>query len=161
MKPVRQLDVPLNGRSVTPVEWSDEYIRSQIPRFKWFVHTNFGNGIVARSISWPDAPDNSWHMGTSKFDFIVRRNLPDLQGKRVLEIGCNAGIISIHMARLGAASVVGVDSEMGWPGWMEQSRFVKGALEWRCQTTYNVDYVECDMRRLASWTLAVLTLSWP
>src|SRR4051794_16939927 len=93
------------GQSETG-QWSDDYIRDEIPRFKWFIHTNFGNGIVARSTAWPDAPIDSRHMGVSKFEYIVRRNLPDLQGKRVLEIGCNCGLIAIHMARLGAAEVV-------------------------------------------------------
>jgi SAM-dependent methyltransferase len=128
--------------------WSDEYIRRQIPRYRWFVHTNFGNGIVARSTSWPDAPPDSPNMGLSKFDYIIHRNLPDLQGKRILEIGCNAGVMSIHMARLGAAEVVGIDSEASWPNWRMQAEFVQGALEWRCCTSYNVRYQECDMRRL-------------
>jgi 2-polyprenyl-3-methyl-5-hydroxy-6-metoxy-1,4-benzoquinol methylase len=87
-------------------------------------------------------------MGVSKFEFIVRPNLPDLQGKRILELGCNAGVVSIHMARLGAAEVVGIDCERGWAGWREQAAFVKGALEWRCRTSYNVRFIECDMRRL-------------
>ncbi len=130
------------------IAWSDDYIRGQIPGYKWFVHTDFGNGIVARSTHWPDAAHDSPHMGVPKFEFIVRRNLPDLQGKRVLELGCNAGVIAIHMTRLGAVEVVGVDCEEGWPHWREQANFVKGALEWRCRTTYNVRYIECDMRRL-------------
>lgn len=126
--------------------FSDESIRRRIAEYdRWFVHTNFGNGIIARSTSWPDQPLDSRHAGDSKFDFIVRRNLPDLQGKRILEIGCNAGVISIHIARLGAAEVVGIDCERGWPRWKEQAEFLKSALEWRCRTKYNVRYVECDM----------------
>jgi 2-polyprenyl-3-methyl-5-hydroxy-6-metoxy-1,4-benzoquinol methylase len=128
--------------------WSEDYIRSQIPKFKWFIHVPFGNGIVARSTHWPDAPFDSRHMGVGKFEFIVRRNLPDLQGLRVLDLGCNAGVIAIHMARLGALEVVGVDCERGWPGWKEQAAFVKGALEWRCRTVYPVSYVECDLAAL-------------
>jgi tRNA (mo5U34)-methyltransferase len=133
--------------------WSDDVIRERIKNYRWFVHTNFGNGIVARSDSWPDQPDDSWHAGSSKFDFIVRRNLPDLQGKRILEIGCNAGVISIHMARLGAAEVVGIDCERGWSKWKEQAEFVKSALEWRCKTTYNIRYIECNMGDLPSLDL--------
>ena len=126
--------------------FSDEYIRRRIAQFdRWFVNTNFGNGIIARSTCWPDEPENSRHAGASKFDFIVRRNLPDLQGKRILEIGCNAGVISIHMARLGAADVVGIDCDRHWPRWREQAEFLKAALQWRCRTTYNTHYLECDM----------------
>ncbi len=136
--------------------FSDDLIRSHIPRFRWFTHVNFGNGIVARPDSWPDAPEDWHHMGVPKFDYIVRRNLPDIQGKRVLDLGCNSGIIAIHLARLGAAEVVGVDREgdtpgdcsTGWHGWRDQVEFVKAVLEWRCNTTYNVRYVECDLGQL-------------
>ena len=37
--------------------------------------------------------------------------LPDVRGKSVLDIGCNAGFYSIEMKRRGAASVLGVDSD--------------------------------------------------
>lgn len=135
---------------------SDELIRQKIDEFaKWFTHVNFGNGIIARSTGWPDAPLDSIHMGVSKFDFIVRPNLPDLQGKRVLELGCNAGVNSIHMSRLGAAEVVGIDSGEHWPQVIEQAHFVKQALEWRCGTTYNISYIEADLADLPS-----LKLGW-
>jgi len=39
------------------------------------------------------------------------RSLPDVRGKSVLDIGCNAGFYSIEMKRRGAASVVGIDSD--------------------------------------------------
>src|SRR5688500_2929233 len=122
---------------------SDEAIRRRIATFnKWFVHTNFGNGIVARSTCWPDQPNDSRHAGVSKFEFVVKRHLPDRQGKRILELGCNAGVISVHMSRLGAREVVAVDCDSYWPRWLEQAEFLKQVLEWRCQTTYNVRYIE-------------------
>lgn len=81
---------------------SEEVILENINLYeKWFVNVNFGNGIMVRSTVWPDEPLNSRQAGIGKFDFIVRRNLPDLQGKRILDIGCNVGIIAIQMARLG------------------------------------------------------------
>src|SRR5437899_551241 len=72
---------------------SEEIIRQQIPRFKWFIDVDFGNGIRAQSTVWPDAPANSPHVGVDKFEFIVRRNLPSLAGARILELGCNCGVI--------------------------------------------------------------------
>lgn len=131
-----------------PAGWSDDYIRSRIREYRWFTHVPFGHGIVARSTSWPDAPMDSRHMGVGKFEFIVRRNLPDLQGARVLDLGCNAGQVAIHMARMGAVEVLGVDCERTWPRWREQAEFVKEALEWRCRTRYPVSYVECDLAKL-------------
>lgn len=143
--------------------FSDDLIRQRIQDFdRWFVNTDFGNGIVARSTCWPDEPAFSRHAGVGKFEFIIRRNLPDLQGKRVLEIGCNAGVISIHMARLGA-EVVGIDCERAWPRWKEQAELVKSVAEWRCQTRYRIQYLECDMRELPNQDLgrfdAVLALN--
>ncbi len=129
-------------------EISDHYIQNEIPKYEWFSHVNFGNGIIAKSTSWPSAPMNSRHMGVSKFDYIIKPNLPDLQGKRILEIGCNNGIISIHMIRNGASEVVAVDSERTWPNWNKQALFVKKALEWRCQTKYNIKYVDLDMKEI-------------
>jgi len=37
--------------------------------------------------------------------------LPDVRGKSVLDIGCNAGFYSIEMKRRGAARVLGIDSD--------------------------------------------------
>jgi len=39
------------------------------------------------------------------------RGLPDVSGKTVLDIGCNAGFYSIEMKRRGAERVVGIDSD--------------------------------------------------
>ena len=37
--------------------------------------------------------------------------LPDVRGKSVLDVGCNAGFYSIEMKRRGAGTVVGIDSD--------------------------------------------------
>ena len=37
--------------------------------------------------------------------------LPDVRGKSILDIGCNAGFYSIEMKRRGAAAVLGIDSD--------------------------------------------------
>ncbi|MBN2021540.1 MAG: class I SAM-dependent methyltransferase [Pirellulales bacterium] len=134
-------------------ELNDAYIRSRVGEMKWYAPISLGAGIVTRPWNWPDAPVNSPHMGPARFEFILRRNLPDLQGKRVLDLGCNAGLMSLHMARCGAREVVGMDSEKTWPGWQEQAAFVKRVLEWRCATSYNVAFVEANMRDLPSLDL--------
>jgi len=41
----------------------------------------------------------------------VRELLGDLQGKRVLDYGCGAGLFCVHAAKAGAVQVVGVDVE--------------------------------------------------
>jgi tRNA (mo5U34)-methyltransferase len=45
----------------------------------------------------------------------------DMQGKTVLDIGCNAGFYSLEMKRRGAARVVGIDTEELY---LAQARFV-------------------------------------
>jgi SAM-dependent methyltransferase len=126
----------------------DQFVKDQVSRQKWYLPIDFGNGIVSRVWNWPAATVRTRHMGVAKFDFIIRPNLPDLQGKRVLDLGCNAGISSLYMARLGAREVVGIDSKATWAPWEEQANFVKKALEWRCETRYNVRFIDADMRSL-------------
>lgn len=143
----------MNNSKNTYENMSNEFILDEIKKYKWFSHVDFGDNIVAKSTSWKDAPMNSRHMGVSKFDYIIKRNLPDLQGKRILEIGCNNGIIAIHMIRLGAIEVVGIDSERTWPNWKKQAEFVKKALEWRCKTKYNISYHDMQMTQIPSCNL--------
>ena len=121
-------------------------ILEAIPQFQWFTHVDFGYGVIAQSTSWPDAPLDSTHMGVTKFEHIIKRNLPNLQGRRILELGCNAGLVSIHMCRLGAREVIGIDSERTWPKWKEQAEFVRRALELRCGSRYNTVYHDLDMK---------------
>jgi tRNA (mo5U34)-methyltransferase len=45
---------------------------------------------------------------------------PDLQGKSVLDIGCNGGFYAIEMKRRGADRVVGIDTD---PAYLAQARF--------------------------------------
>lgn len=51
--------------------------------------------------------------------------LPDVRGKTVLDIGCNAGFYSVEMKRRGAGRVLGVDSD---PRYLEQARLAARAL---------------------------------
>lgn len=134
-------------------ELSNDEILAMASTFQWFAHTDLGEGVVARSTSWPDAPDDSPHMGVPKFEFIVRRNLPDLGGLRVLDLGCNAGVIARHMIRLGAREVVGVDSKAHWPRWLEQAHFVKRVTEQRTGKTINVQFVDADLALLPTLDL--------
>jgi tRNA (mo5U34)-methyltransferase len=53
------------------------------------------------------------------------RGLPDVAGKSVLDIGCNAGFYSIEMRRRGAERVVGIDSDGRY---LEQARLASDTL---------------------------------
>lgn len=128
------------------VEWTDDRVLEEIEKFdQWFVHTDFGNGVVARSTAWPDASMHSTHMGISKFDYIVKPNLPNLQGKRVLELGCNNGLISTYMCRQAATEVIGIDCSDHWGQVIDQAEFVKSAFEYRGNTKFNTTYHDHHM----------------
>ena len=135
------------------IDLSDERIRRFVDERRWYAPISFGNGILAPCWNAPDTPVSTPHMGASRFEFILRRNMPDLQGKRVLDVGCNAGAVALHMARCGAGEVVGVDSDDTWPGWLEQAEFTKRALEWRCATRYNLTFHDSDIRDLPKLNL--------
>src|SRR5688500_7965570 len=64
---------------------------------------------------------------------------PDLTGRSVLDIGCNAGFYSIEMKRRGAERVVGIDFD---DDYLDQARFaaeVCGAdIEFRKLSVYDV-----------------------
>ena len=65
--------------------------------------------------------------------------LPDVEGKSVLDIGCNAGFYAIEMKRRGADRVLGVDSD---DRYLDQARFAAEALgqdiEFRKLSVYDV-----------------------
>ena len=65
--------------------------------------------------------------------------LPDVAGKTVLDIGCNAGFYSFEMKRRGAARVLGIDADEHY---LAQARFAAGLLglevEFRRMDVYDV-----------------------
>lgn len=119
-------------------------MRKKILQFKWYQPVNFGNGITTEN--WAGThTKRSYEFGIKKWNFIIERNLPDIQGLRVLDVGCNCGLYCVQLSRMGAKKVVGIDSELTWPSWQEQAFFVKEALEWRCGTKYNISYIDSSM----------------
>ena len=67
-------------------------------------------------------------------------SLPDVRGKSVLDIGCNAGFYSIEMKHRGAASVLGIDSDERY---LKQARLAAEVtgfddIEFRCLDVYDV-----------------------
>lgn len=142
--PTPQSASPGDAHAPSADTMSEAALREGVARFKWYSPIDFGGGVTARG-NFNGSDLNSINFGLGRWDYILRRNLPSLVGKRVLDIGCNSGIFCVEMARMGAVDVVGVDSSAAWPGWVAQAEFVKAALEWRCQTRYPVRFVDADM----------------
>ena len=72
------------------------------------------------------APDHFlWGYPNSKFQRFEHVLPADLEGKSVLDIGCNAGFYSFEMKRRGAGRVLGIDHDERY---LEQARFAAGVL---------------------------------
>ena len=135
------------GCDRTGTSLSDEQVRDYVNSQTWYQPVPLGNGIYTTAVSGVHdifSPET----GLTKWNYIIERNLPDVQGMRVLDIGCNAGLFTIQLARAGAREVVGIDSKRTWEPWHEQATFVKDLLERRCETTYNVTYIDASMTEI-------------
>jgi tRNA (mo5U34)-methyltransferase len=79
----------------------------------WFHNLHIGGLSTAPNHFLGDYPAFKW----ARF----KDALPaDLEGRSVLDIGCNAGFYSLEMKRRGAGRVVGIDSD---PHYLRQARF--------------------------------------
>ncbi len=98
----------------------------------WFHNLDLNGVKTAPNHFLGDYPRLKWEI----FADAVPR---DLQGKSVLDIGCNAGFYSIEMKRRGAARVMGVDSD---PRYLAQARFAAEVcgvdIEWRELSVYDL-----------------------
>lgn len=94
----------------------------------WYQNLELGPGLYTKDLdgdrdifSGYDIPAPLW--------LEISKDLPDLTGWRVLDIGCNAGYMSFEAKRLGAASVLGVDSNLGaGTSFIDQATFCRDVL---------------------------------
>ena len=76
----------------------------------WYQPINFGFGLKTVVRDKTGHRYRSWSLdrGTRKWQAFIRPNLPfDLADKRVLEIGCNAGLFLIECVKQGAREAIG------------------------------------------------------
>jgi SAM-dependent methyltransferase len=136
---------------------NDDVIRQEIAKHKWYQPVDLGNGVSTNN--WAgDHTKASYEFGLKKWRYIIERNLPDIQGLRVLDIGCNCGLYCIQMARMGAREVVGIDSDATWASWKDQACFIKEVLEWRCQAKYNIEFIDSSMTKIPDLNLGKFDL---
>jgi 2-polyprenyl-3-methyl-5-hydroxy-6-metoxy-1,4-benzoquinol methylase len=94
----------------------------------WYQNIELAPGVSTKDLdgdrdifSSQDIPAPLWR--------LIARDLPDIGGQRVLDVGCNAGYMSFEAKRLGAASVLGVDSDLGsTTSFIEQASFCRDVL---------------------------------
>jgi 2-polyprenyl-3-methyl-5-hydroxy-6-metoxy-1,4-benzoquinol methylase len=108
---------------------SDEAIRRRIAELgPWYQNIDLGRGIHTKDhpgsadiFPGADIPRPLWD--------VITRDLGDLDGARVLDVGCNAGFMSFEAKRLGAAHVLGVDSDVGaTTSFIAQAEFCREVL---------------------------------
>ena len=145
----------------------NNWIELGIRGFKeWYQPVDFGNGIVAHVTTPPDwkpAPEWDQYRGLAKWAFIVERHIPDVSGKRILDLGCNNGIISLQLAKKGAGEVIGIDRDenirqrtfdcLPEQNIIAQANFVKKGFEILAGVEYPVTYLACDISRLSELDL--------
>ena len=110
----------------------------------WYAPIDFGHGLTVGSFWSVDA-------GTGRWEFLNRRIVgPLVNGKRVLDLGSNNGIMPIMMLRAGAREVVGVELS---PVNVETARLLHSIYEWRDMRRYALRLHTCDMLEIlqADW----------
>jgi predicted RNA methylase len=80
-------------------------------------------------------------VGSGKWRFI-RRHLPDVRGKRVLDLGTNNAMIPLEMMRAGARSVTGYEMD---PVFADYARLNRRWFEFVDNRSYDLELVERPM----------------
>ncbi len=112
---------------------SQEEVRQRVDALgPWFHNLDLKGVRTAPSHFLGDYPMVKWR----RFASVIPENL---EGRSVLDIGCNAGFYSIEMKRRGADRVLGLDTH---DEYLEQARFaaeISGArIEFRKLSAYDV-----------------------
>lgn len=129
----------------------NQWIIENIKKFKnWYHPVDFGDGIVVHCTDEKNMPQPAWdeYHGINKWEKMIKPYAPKIKGKRILDIGCNTGIIDIHLVKKGAKEVVGIDRGLPFykgQDYVEQAEFVKKAFELKENREYPILYYRCDL----------------
>ncbi|MDX1499780.1 MAG: class I SAM-dependent methyltransferase [Woeseiaceae bacterium] len=105
-------------------------------------------------------PDSSLrHREQTRLDSLVRHAFPrlleacggSLEGKRVIDVACNAGGFSIEAARLGAEYVLGFDVA---DRYLDQANFIKRALGLEQVEFKKMALADCDESEIGTFDIA-------
>jgi SAM-dependent methyltransferase len=87
---------------------SRDEIRRVIRRYpRWYQNIRFGVMLDTRRSPLRSLAKDILRI--KKKEDTLRLSLPDLRGKKVIDIGCNAGLYCVYAGERGAAHVLGVD----------------------------------------------------
>jgi len=158
---VFEIDRPINENNEEEIH---AWIREGIAFFReWYQPVDFGNGLIAHATQPPDwlpKPElfNRNDMGIGKWNYIIKNHMPDVKGKRVLDLGCSSGVFTLELARMGAREVVGIDRNINIQhkstdvpprqDVIAQAKFVKRAFELIYKEKYPITYIAQDIGNL-------------
>ena len=158
-----KVPIPDIGYS-TNKENIDRWIIDGISCFKeWYQPVDFGGGIVAHVTippKWETNPSliNDNTRGLAKWGYILKRNIPDVRGKRILDLGCSSGLFSIELARMGAREVIAIDRDeeimhksTSVPppqNVIRQAKFVTKAIELIDGNQYPIKHIAHDISKI-------------
>jgi hypothetical protein len=80
-----------------------------------------------------------------RWKYFTHRNLPALEGKRVLNLNAGNGFHALQILRLGATQVVALESDAES---VKQGRFIKQAAEWADNRSYDLKYIQMGSQDL-------------
>jgi tRNA (mo5U34)-methyltransferase len=123
--------------AAAPRPASDDALKARIEALApWFHNLHLGGVETAPDHFLGDYPN-------FKFQSFAAHLPPDLTGKTVLDIGCNAGFYSMEMKRRGAVYVLGIDMDERY---LEQARLAAEIL----------DYSDIEFRYLSVYDVGAL-----
>ena len=141
-------------------------LRSFVREFRddfleWYQPLEFGTDAdtIVHSRTFPDflsMLDTDPSRGRAKWAHVIRDTIPDVRGKVVYDVGCNAGLFTMELARLGASKGVGIDRNehivqptnvhLPKQNVVNQAQFVRRAFELADGRDYdNVEFMAEDI----------------
>jgi len=119
-------------------------VGSSVEQRNWYSTIDFGRGLVVGPVWITSHGPGRWRF--LNHDVVA----PLVRGRRVLDLGCNNGVLPMMMMRDGAAEVVGV--ELSVPN-VRSARLVREVFEWRDVRKYDFTVHQSNM-------LEVLRRDW-
>ncbi len=134
----RQLFNRIYGRSLLTESTARRWLGQQRSSYS---PIDLGRGLVTRGFWSVDS-------GMGRWEYLNRRVLTDLlPGRRILDLGSNNGVMSLMMARDGAARVVGLERDERL---VSLATEMKEVFQWRDMRVYDVEFRQADMRSIAT-----------
>jgi len=118
-----------------------EELKKFVGGHSWYQTIQFEEDVKAKGCRWCGEP--AW-------ENIVKFLPESLEGMRVLDLGCNAGLFCVKASLMGAKEVIGID----WKGWrpnnnyIEQAAFVKEYFEQKHNKKLNIKYISGKMEEV-------------